>query len=250
MSKIVISHIIHRNKNCLRLNFDFDRELILLLKKLGALWSQQLKSWYIPYDKDTLEKVQNTLSKENELTYIPEGEDYEPFKKETVKAERINPYREFCSLFISYSFEDKEFANALNSQLKAHGLKTFLWEKDAPFGNALTDIMYENIHKYDKVLFIASENSIKSKACHFELSQAREKNAKTWKNVLFPIHIDNFLFEVRKTMIRPLENQDEYWKNINELRLVNSADFCQFKATLDEKELGLKVKTLIESLTK
>ena len=141
---------------------------------------------------------------------------------------------EYQSIFISYSFKDKQFAKNLFDQLKLKNIETFLWEYDAIGGETLPNIMSNNIKNKDRILFIASANSIKSKACQFELSQGRKKQAESWKNVLFPIHIDNFLFEVKKDDIRPKEFQDEYWENIEELKNLNSLDFCEFK----EKELS------------
>lgn len=135
---------------------------------------------------------------------------------------------EYQSIFISYSFEDKEFANKINEELCRRGIYTFLWEKDAPGGESLKKIMSKNINEKDRILFIASKNSLKSQACHYELTQGRKKQEKIWENVLFPIHIDNYLFEITKDTIRPTEFQDEYWKNIEELRNLNSIDFNQF----------------------
>jgi uncharacterized protein YjbI with pentapeptide repeats len=145
---------------------------------------------------------------------------------------------DFKTIFISYSFKDKEFANRINDSLLKNGLKTFLWEKDAPGGQLLEDIMENNIKKFDKVLFIASQNSIKSKACQFEISQARGKQEATWSsNTFFVIHIDNYLFEVEKNKIRPIKMAEEYWENIEELRRVNSKDFSKYITEVyDEKE--------------
>lgn len=134
----------------------------------------------------------------------------------------------FKKVFISYSFKDREFAKVLNELLNKNDVKTFLWEKDAPPGEYLTDIMSSGVREHETVLFIASENSIRSKACQFELSEARRKQEETWKNVFFPIHIDNYLFEVKKSQIRPIEDATEIWKNIEEIRRVNSHDFTAF----------------------
>jgi uncharacterized protein YjbI with pentapeptide repeats len=136
----------------------------------------------------------------------------------------------FKSVFISYSFKDKSFANLLNDQLTKNGVKTFLWEKDAPGGKLLEDIMEINIKNHDRILFIASQYSIKSKACQFELSQARKKQEATWTNDFFVLHIDNYLFEVEKNKIRPISKANEYWSNIKEIRRVNSMNFSEFNS--------------------
>lgn len=140
----------------------------------------------------------------------------------------------FHSTFISYSFKDRKIAQRINVDLHKRGITTFLWEKDAPSGKYLKQIMELNIHAKDRVLFIASENSIKSTACHFELSEACKKQDKEWKVVLFPIHIDNYLFEVKKHEIRPLSKQEEYWLNLEELKMINSIDFSQCFDSIQE----------------
>ena len=135
---------------------------------------------------------------------------------------------DFNTIFISYSFKDKVLANQINQILNQRGVKTFIWEKDAPGGKRLDDIMSVNIKKHDKILFIASQYSIKSKACQFEISQGRKKQEETWDSVFFPIHIDDFLFKVQQNQIRPIEKQDEYWENIKEIKRINSIDFSRF----------------------
>lgn len=69
---------------------------------------------------------------------------------------------------------------------------------------------------------------------------------------MFPIHIDNFLFEVEKSIIRPEEKQDEYWKNITELKGLNSLSFVEFidSSTRDEIKFEKQIYRLIEGLRK
>ena len=88
--------------------------------------------------------------------------------------------------------------------------------------------MYKNVYNHDMMLFIASEHSLKSKACQFELSTGRKKQEETWQNIFFPVHIDNYLFEVKQNQIRPLDKAEDYWKNIEELKRVSSQDFSQY----------------------
>lgn len=155
----------------------------------------------------------------------------------------------FQSVFISYSFKDKVFARNINELLRRHGVNTFLWERDAPGGKRLTHIMRDNINKHDRLLFIASRDSLKSQACHFELAEARERYKKEWKDIYYPIHIDDFLFKVEKDII-PTEYQDEFWNNILEVRKYNSKDFTQFKTAEDFKSPAFDeaVKQLIKDL--
>ncbi|MCK9618237.1 MAG: TIR domain-containing protein [Lentimicrobiaceae bacterium] len=155
---------------------------------------------------------------------------------------------EFQSIFISYSFKDKEFAQQINNELIDKGIMTFLWEKDSVGGESLKEIMSQSVKVKDRVLFIASKDSLKSSACHFELTEGRKKQELIWDNVLFPIHIDNYLFKVKKDNIRPVEIQEEYWKNITELRNLNSLDFTEF--VRDKNYTGNKYENLIYRLVK
>jgi hypothetical protein len=103
-----------------------------------------------------------------------------------------------------------------------------MWQKDAPGGKPLEEIMTAGITAHDKLLFIASENSIKSKACQYELTTARMKQEASWENVFFPIAIDDYLFRVKKSQIRPIDLANEYWENIEEIKRINALDFSAF----------------------
>jgi uncharacterized protein YjbI with pentapeptide repeats len=154
------------------------------------------------------------------------------------------------SVFISYSFKDKAIASAINEYLSLAGVTTFLWERDAPGGEVLKSIMKTSIDAKDRLLFIASENSLRSEACHFELSEGRKKQDKYWTNLLYPIHLDDFLFKVDYEQIRPRVKRDEYWGNITELRDINSLDFSAFKNGVgrNKKKFKESMDKLINSL--
>lgn len=112
--------------------------------------------------------------------------------------------------------------------------------------------MSENVKAKDRILFIASKNSLKSTACHFELSEGRRKQQETWEDVLCPIHIDNYLFDLNKDSIRPIEVQEEYWNNILELRRLNSLSFTEFvnPETRDDYGFDRQLIRLIKGLRK
>ncbi len=124
-----------------------------------------------------------------------------------------------------------------------------MWEKDAPAGKPLEEIMTSGITAHDKLLFIASEHSIKSKACQFELTTARKKQEQSWENVFFPLKIDDYIFKVKKSQIRPSELADEYWKNIEEIKSVNMIDFSEFKdQDFDKKGFNELFRKIVEGL--
>ncbi|MEL1243729.1 TIR domain-containing protein [Flavobacterium sp. DGU11] len=157
--------------------------------------------------------------------------------------------KNFSTVFISYSFKDSDFAKKIAERLNNHGIRTFIWEKDAPGGKPLEEIMTSNISAHDKLLFIASKNSIRSRACQFELTTARKKQEASWENVFFPISIDNYLFEIKKINIRPIELANEYWENIEEIKRVNTLDFSAFKSKdYSERDFDELVQKIIDGL--
>jgi len=238
-SPIIISHFILLDKECIRITFRFNREIIdTLTKNTSAKWSMDYKCWYVLDTNENLDSITKALSIFSHVKYLKKGEEF-------------NLFSQYNSVFISYSLVDAEFAQRLNTILNDNGINTFLWEVDAPYGKSLKKIMIENINKYDKLLFIASTNSIKSPACQFELTNGRLKQDKLWQNILFPIHIDNFLFEIEKYNIRPINKQDEYWLNITELKALNSADFSKYTGNeYNKQEFIEKTLKLIENLKK
>lgn len=162
---------------------------------------------------------------------------------------KITTVMNYKKVFISYSFKDQRIAQLLHKELTNRGISCFFWEKDAPPGKPLKSIMADNIDRHDKILFIASENSIRSEACQFELSSGREKQKKTWEDILFPVHLDNYLFEVKKDQIRPLNAIEEYWGNIEELRTINSVDFKSFnKSRINRARFSEAVNRIVSEL--
>jgi uncharacterized protein YjbI with pentapeptide repeats len=151
----------------------------------------------------------------------------QPIDLKKVLSELTTPIQ-FQTVFISYSLKDTLFANRVYQILKKNDVRAFLWEVDAPGGKPLKEIMASGIQRHERLLFIASENSIRSQACQFELSEGRRKQEALWRTILFPIYIDDYLFSVRKEDIRPIALANEYWENIEELKRVNALDFKVF----------------------
>jgi len=155
----------------------------------------------------------------------------------------------FSTVFISYSFKDIAFTKKITESLNKRGIRTFLWEKDAPGGKPLEEIMTSGITAHDKLLFIASENSIRSKACQYELTTARKKQEASWENVFFPNYIDDYLFKVKKTQIRPVEFANEYWENIEEIKRINALDFSAYNDKFyKEEEFETSFEKIVDGL--
>ncbi|MBA3283934.1 MAG: toll/interleukin-1 receptor domain-containing protein, partial [Nitrosopumilus sp.] len=153
------------------------------------------------------------------------------------------------SVFISYSFKDEIFAKKLHDSFIKRGVKVFLFQKDDPNG-PLKDIMKDGVNKHDVLLFIASKDSIKSSACHVEITEGRKKHERTWsQQILLPIRIDNYVLDVRYDDIPEIENKDEMWANIGELKKMNIRNFSQFNDDKVTRDYENSVDTLVSFLS-
>ena len=167
-----LRHFVLLGRDCISINCEMNqltRKALFNVKSIK--YSPLNKFWYIVNEGNNLNEL--TKSFESILNI-----DYKPLSESEKKILFANSIETYNSIFISYSVKDRTFANKLNDRLNSYLIKTFLWEKDAPFGKPLKEIMSENINKYDRILFIASENSLRSPACQFELSNGRLKQEK------------------------------------------------------------------------
>ena len=140
--------------------------------------------------------------------------------------------KNYKSVFISYSFNDSKIAHLIYNFLVLNGIKVFLFEIDDPSGT-LEDVMSEKVLEYDKLLFIASENSLKSEACQFELTKCREKLSQQWETTVIPTRIDDYIFKIEKSKIHPITVRKRYWKNIKMLKDNNVIDYSNFVDDVD-----------------
>jgi hypothetical protein len=157
----------------------------------------------------------------------------------------VKPLNKYKTVFISYSFKDSDKAKLFSNYLLMNGVKIFLFQIDDPHSRRLKSIMSEEISKFDKVLFIASKSSLTSNACQFEITQCRNKNAKTWDEILIPVRIDNYIFEIREFEI-PDEFRIEYWKNIEHIKELNIIDYSSALQNFDCVRFQLMIRKLIE----
>lgn len=110
---------------------------------------------------------------------------------------------EFYSCFIGYANKDEEFAAKLHRDLRARGVRCWRFSEDARWGEAVWGEIDRSIKKYDKLVVICSKDSLHSGPVLREIERALQREDREKKNVLFPIRIDDYLFQewehLRKT---------------------------------------------------
>jgi uncharacterized protein YjbI with pentapeptide repeats len=98
----------------------------------------------------------------------------------------------FYSCFISYSAKDQEFANRLHVDLQANGVRCWFAPHDVQAGKKLHEQIDEAIRVYDRLLLILSPSSMNSQWVKTEIANARKKELREERRVLFPIRLCSF----------------------------------------------------------
>ena len=124
---------------------------------------------------------------------------------------------QFYSCFISYSNNDKEFAERIYADLRKEGVRCWFAPKDMKIGDKIRQRLDESIRIYDKLLLVLSENSIASTWVEKEVETAFEKETRK-KTVLFPVSLDDCVMETDESWaadIRKTRHIGDFinWKN-------------------------------------
>jgi uncharacterized protein YjbI with pentapeptide repeats len=101
----------------------------------------------------------------------------------------------FYSCFMSHSAKDKPFCERLYVSLQARGLRVWLFSEDAKWGETVWGEIDRTIKMYDKLIVVCSENSLQSGPVIREIERALNREDKEGKNILFPIRIDDYIFD-------------------------------------------------------
>ena len=102
---------------------------------------------------------------------------------------------QFYSCFISYSSKDEEFSRQLYDSLRGEHVRCWRFAEDAKWGNPIWEEIERPIRKYDKVVVICSHNSLNSGPVLREIERALQREDREKRSVLFPIRIDDYVFE-------------------------------------------------------
>jgi serine/threonine protein kinase len=109
-----------------------------------------------------------------------------------VNAGGIVPPIQFYSCFISYSNEDKDFAQRLYSRLRDAGLRVWFAPENVKSGVKLFDQVDQAIEMHDRLLLVLSESSLHSDWVKKEIRSARRLERASGRLKLFPVRLTNF----------------------------------------------------------
>ena len=93
------------------------------------------------------------------------------------------------SCFISYSAQDRAFAERIYNDLQEVGIRCWLDSKDLKIGDHIEVHVNRAIQRTDKVLLILSEASVNSAWVRREIAVALRKESEMKKTILFPIRV-------------------------------------------------------------
>ena len=99
---------------------------------------------------------------------------------------------QFYSCFISYSTHDQDFADRLYADLQANGVRCWFAAHDVKGGKKLHEQIDEAIRVYDRLLLILSEHSMNSEWVETEIANARQREVREKRQMLFPISLVPF----------------------------------------------------------
>jgi len=106
---------------------------------------------------------------------------------------------EFFSCFISYSWNDKDFAAQLYDDLRKVGVRCWLDAKEMKLGDSILDQIDRAIQVHDKVLLVLSEASVRSSWVRQEIKNAFGLERARDSTILFPLRLDDAVLATRGT---------------------------------------------------
>lgn len=102
---------------------------------------------------------------------------------------------DYYSCFISYSSKDEALAKRLHDDLQSNHVRCWFAPEDLKWGERIRTGIDEAIHQHDKLLIVLSKSSVASGWVEREVKTALAKERKEKRTVLFPVRVDNAVFE-------------------------------------------------------
>ena len=103
----------------------------------------------------------------------------------------------YYSCFISYSSKDTEFAKKLHNDLEDAGVECWFAPEDMGIGQRVRDALDIAVLAHHKLLLILSRRSTASDWVEQEAETAFEKERDSGEMVLFPLRLDDSVFDLK-----------------------------------------------------
>jgi hypothetical protein len=101
----------------------------------------------------------------------------------------------FLLLFYQPQRKRQALLRTLYADLQEKGMRVWLFEEDAKWGETVWGEIDRGIKVYDKLIVVCSENSLQSGPVNREIERALVREDKESKGILFPIRIDDYIFD-------------------------------------------------------
>jgi hypothetical protein len=79
--------------------------------------------------------------------------------------------------------------------LQTNGVRCWYFPEDAKWGEPVWGQIDRSIYIYDKLVVVCSADSLQSGPVNREIERARQREDRENRHILFPIRIDEYLFE-------------------------------------------------------
>ncbi len=119
---------------------------------------------------------------------------------------RIGLKANFYSCFISYSSNDRDFAERLFSDLQSRGVRCWYAPEHLRIGRRIRDGIDDSILRHDKLLLVLSESSVASQWVEAEVATALRKERELGWEVLFPLRLDDSIITSKAGWVTLIQN--------------------------------------------
>lgn len=164
------------------------QRLLGVKSELGFPQALLVTSSYLTREATMLSQRSNGLQVADRDRLLAWINQYRPFRG----SEAYLPRQQFSSCFISYSTRDEEFVTQLVARLRHAGVRVWFAPEDLVGGKKLYDEIRDAIERFDRLLIVLSPHSINSEWVRSEIRNARHREVREERRVLFPISLVDF----------------------------------------------------------
>ncbi|CAN0552380.1 unnamed protein product, partial [Laminaria digitata] len=158
-----------------------------------------------------------------------------------IEGTKANSHSAIRSCYIGYAEWDQNFAVQLYTDLQNNGVRCWLAPEAQKIGDKIQNRREDAIWLHDKLILIFSRFSIESKWIEREITNALNKEKETESDILFPVRLDDQIFDLALDWAKPLLDAEKSTaKHIGDF--TNGKDHDNYQKALDRLMEDLKAK--------